>query len=936
MKSILLVIIPILFYLTNLSAQCTGKIDISAASGYSATIINDLKGNVFGFGNNISGQIGNDTKDNIYIIPTQPFLPTNIKVKQVAKGTNTSIVLTCDKTVYTFGSNSKGQAGVDVSDNSAIIPRQVVGGFSGKAFLENVKFVDADGENGYAILESGEVMAWGAGADGNLGNNSVTEISKPVYVLKADGNKLQNVINISGSAAVTKDGVIWTWGSNQNRRAVKDLVAVKLTQENGSELPAIVQITKGTGFYLALDKIGNVWSWGDLDMPVGNNFGRNNQFGQLGRSQSNSYNFPYKVEGGITNSTFLGNVVHIAAGEYYSLAALKSGEVVGWGSNKYYSDGTFGGQLAKGNIDDSPKPNYLKTNANTNIKNISRVYAGSAWTLAVSKDDKIFIAGYNQEGQLGLGDKRSRLYAEELILPLGKNDSEIQDITITDAKNCGGNGNVEFKIKQLKKNVFEIDINGDGIYDLKELSEKGSKYSVDLPIGTVIKNVVLKDQDGNISVAYTAKSGTIGGPVSPNFTVKLNDPTTCRGSNGFATLSNLVANTKYTITAKFNNIQLSNEGFSSDNQGILKFENLSDGTYTDLNVKLASGLGCEKIEKGPFKISDPAAPTFSVNASDPTCDNPNAGSINFSDLKQNTSYLISYFKNNVAVNNATFTTDNDKKVSITGLGNGKYEKIKVTLTECQTTSPSVFTLAAPAAPNVVVTPPTIICGATTTNLTAAAVTAGSDAGLTFDYYTNSNGTAVVNTPTAVTAGTYYIKGSNANCTSALKSVVINAAPATPNVVVTSPNIVCGATTTNLTAAAVTAGSDAGLTYSYFSNSAGTAVVNTPSAVTAGTYYIKGSNGNCTSALKSVVINAAPATPNVIVTAPTIACGATTANLTADAVTAESDAGLTYSYFSNSAGTAVVNTPSAVSARTYYIKGSNGNCTSALKDRKSVV
>ena len=63
------------------------------------------------------------------------------------------------------------------------------------------------------------------------------------------------------------------------------------------------------------------------------------------------------------------------------------------------------------------------------------------------------------------------------------------------------------------------------------------------------------------------------------------------------------------------------------------------------------------------------------------------------------------------------------------------------------------------------------------DITAAAVTTGSTAGLTFTYFTDAAGTIVLATPTAVaTSGTYYIKGTLATGCSDIKPVVVTINP----------------------------------------------------------------------------------------------------------------------------------------------------------------
>lgn len=167
-----------------------------------------------------------------------------------------------------------------------------------------------------------------------------------------------------------------------------------------------------------------------------------------------------------------------------------------------------------------------------------------------------------------------------------------------------------------------------------------------------------------------------------------------------------------------------------------------------------------------------------------------------------------------------------------------------------TSTNTVTTCATTANVSVVVNPlPTVVtvnqtvCSPSTVDLTAAAVTNGSATGLTFTYFTNAAATTALTSPNAVaTSGTYYIKGTNANGCSVVTPVTVTVNPL-PVLTITNPATVCSPNTVDITAAAVTAGSEPG-TLSYWSDSAATTALTTASAVTtSGTYYIKVVNAN---------------------------------------------------------------------------------------------
>src|SRR5260221_354671 len=151
-----------------------------------------------------------------------------------------------------------------------------------------------------------------------------------------------------------------------------------------------------------------------------------------------------------------------------------------------------------------------------------------------------------------------------------------------------------------------------------------------------------------------------------------------------------------------------------------------------------------------------------------------------------------------------------------------------TVAGCSDIQPVTATIN--AKPTVVITNPAAVCSPATVDITAAAVTAGSTAGLTYTYFTDAAGTLVLATPNAVAVtGTYYIKGTTASGCSDIQPVTVTI-NAKPTVVITNPAAVCSPATVDITAAAVTAGSTAGLTYTYFTDAAATIALATPNAV----------------------------------------------------------------------------------------------------------
>jgi gliding motility-associated-like protein len=166
-----------------------------------------------------------------------------------------------------------------------------------------------------------------------------------------------------------------------------------------------------------------------------------------------------------------------------------------------------------------------------------------------------------------------------------------------------------------------------------------------------------------------------------------------------------------------------------------------------------------------------------------------------------------------------------------------------------------------------VVPDTIVaCPGVPLDLTAPSVTAGSDAGTSFSYFTDSLATVYLYNPNSITGdgtyNTYYIKGvSTEGCTNILPVHVVFRGPGITTI---EPAAVNFPTTVDLSKAFLPQN---GLTYSYYSNSEGTIpVVNYTAVKYGGTYYIKATNATGCTAVGAVNVTIIPP-PAYTITAP---------------------------------------------------------------------
>ena len=245
-------------------------------------------------------------------------------------------------------------------------------------------------------------------------------------------------------------------------------------------------------------------------------------------------------------------------------------------------------------------------------------------------------------------------------------------------------------------------------------------------------------------------------------------------------------------------------------------------------------------------------------------------------------------------------------------------------TKCYSIKPVEVTIL--PQPVLVIHDPAPVCEPNTINLKDPAITAGSEPGLIYEYYTDLAATVPLPNYTAIpVSGVYYIKAISpvTGCSIVKKvKVTINFQPI---LVISDPPAECFPTTVDLTSATIITGSNVpdSTVFSYWINSAAVIAIPDEKAVAvSGTYYIKAiAPGGCFD-IQPVTVTINPI-PKLVITDPAQVCEPLTVNLADPAVTIGSDLGVNLEYYKDAAAKVVLNDPTMVdSTGTYYIKAIN--------------
>ncbi|WP_317643645.1 InlB B-repeat-containing protein [Bombiscardovia apis] len=296
---------------------------ISSGSKHTLAIGSD--GNTYAWGSNEYGQLGDDSSSN-QNLPVRVLAPANVHFLQVSAGSEFSAALGSDGNIYTWGRNSAGQLGNGTLTNQPT-PRRIAQGVLpvGKRYTQ----VSVGDSHVLALANTNRIYTWGQNAEGQLGDG--TQINRRLPVQVQLGPQIDGVTFTSISAgdnhslAIGKDNNTYAWGRNVEGQlgiGTNSSLEKSPVKTQSGALPAgahFTQISAGGRYSLAVDNNNNLYAWGD------------NQSSQLGDGTTVGKNAPTQVNPGVIPSGV--SFTHISAGDKHSLVIDSNGDAYTWGSN---------------------------------------------------------------------------------------------------------------------------------------------------------------------------------------------------------------------------------------------------------------------------------------------------------------------------------------------------------------------------------------------------------------------------------------------------------------------------------------------------------------------------------------------------------------------------------------------------------------------------
>lgn len=341
------------------SVQAANHTVVSVALGYEHSAAILDDGSLWMWGNNENGQLGIDGIK--YADRPQKVMEA---VKYVACGGNHTAVIKTDNTLWTWGGNTFGQLGNGDKQNDTFmcVPQKI---------MDNVADVSLGDSSSAAVTKDGKLYTWGYNQNGELGAGSRGEGSTtPVYIM-SDVKKV--AFGGFHAGAIKNDNTLWMWGDTSSGALGIGETNKLYMDQPIKMMDNIKMLSLSSRSSAAIDTNGNLWTWGS------------NWYGTLGTGSTKTREYtPQKV---------MENAKDVAMG-YTRILMLKENNKLWICGDDTYND------LQHLSTKDSYQPGLF-------MADVTKVYSGEEHHALIKEDGSLWMWGRNEHGKLGIGTNNS-------------------------------------------------------------------------------------------------------------------------------------------------------------------------------------------------------------------------------------------------------------------------------------------------------------------------------------------------------------------------------------------------------------------------------------------------------------------------------------------------------------------------------------------------
>jgi len=282
-------------------------------------------GHLYAWGLNQNGQLG---LGHFVDTSTPQRVGTASNWVEFAVGASHVLAINSAGELWAWGNNSHGEIGNGTDHHAVGNPRGTgVASPIRIGTASNWTQVSAGTSVSFAVNEDGAMFSWGRNYFGQLalghtngqpGLSGLQRFNNPQRVAAAINWDSVSVGNNHGHA-ITREGRIYSWGSNDNGELGLGLPMVEASRRSSPQRMGTatnwVQVSPNNSSSAAINSAGELWIWGS------------NRQGQVGVGTSgNDFNTPQRV-GTATNWAY------VSMGNQHTTAITDEGQLFVWGSN---------------------------------------------------------------------------------------------------------------------------------------------------------------------------------------------------------------------------------------------------------------------------------------------------------------------------------------------------------------------------------------------------------------------------------------------------------------------------------------------------------------------------------------------------------------------------------------------------------------------------